>query len=70
MSTTPLMSKSVYSFGGTVTRADGPLALLALWQRRREERRALRDLPDFLIADLGLTVEQVRAEADKPFWRA
>ncbi|MBP5857853.1 DUF1127 domain-containing protein [Marivibrio halodurans] len=70
MSTQSFMSKPAYSFGGTVTNGMGPLSLLALWQRRREEREALRDLPDFLIADLGLTHEQVRAEVEKPFWRA
>lgn len=67
MNTIPLMHKTNYSLG---QRAPGPLALLNLWQRRREERRQLSQLPEELLQDIGLTPEQVRVEAAKPFWRA
>ncbi len=43
---------------------------LALWQRRREQRRYLLSLDDRLLRDIGLTRVEAEIEADKPFWRA
>lgn len=45
---------------------------LATWMMRSAQRRALRELPkeDRLLADIGLTREQVLREASKPFWRS
>ena len=40
------------------------LALLA----RQRSRAALAQMDDRLLADIGLTREQARAEAAKPFW--
>ena len=34
------------------------------------QRRALADLDDSRLQDLGLTRAQARAEADRPFWDA
>ncbi len=41
------------------------------WVARRRLRQALRDLADdkHLLADIGLTPEEAREEAAKPFWR-
>jgi uncharacterized protein YjiS (DUF1127 family) len=38
------------------------------WSRSRE-RRALAELDDRLLVDIGVTPQQATAEADKPFWK-
>ncbi|MBB4866282.1 uncharacterized protein YjiS (DUF1127 family) [Pseudomonas nitritireducens] len=45
---------------------------IALWQARAQLRRQLARMAranPHLIADIGLTREQVAAEIAKPFWR-
>ena len=46
------------------------MAAPRLWARRRYDRRALLQLDDHLLRDIGL--DRVRAEtmAARPFWRA
>ena len=39
-------------------------------RNRRRERHMLANLDPHLLRDIGLTPDQVRAEASKPFWRA
>lgn len=46
-----------------------PLRLLLLWQGRASQRRHLAELDGRLLTDMGLTHEEARAEAAKPFWR-
>lgn len=46
------------------------LGRLLLWQARAQERQVLASLDDRQLKDIGLDRGQVRAEADKPFWRA
>ena len=41
---------------------------LSLWIYRSCERRALRDLDDHLLRDLGMTRERARLEGERPFW--
>jgi uncharacterized protein YjiS (DUF1127 family) len=36
---------------------------------RQQQRRALRELDDRMLADIGLSREQAEAEARKPLWR-
>ncbi len=43
---------------------------LALWASRFRERRALTELSDHLLRDVGLTREQAEREAVKPFWQS
>lgn len=43
---------------------------IALWRMRAKTRRDLRNLPEALRRDVGLTREDTRVEAMKPFWRA
>jgi uncharacterized protein YjiS (DUF1127 family) len=43
-------------------------ATLLVWQRRAEERQQLRNMPEHMRRDIGLTAEQCRDEAGKPFW--
>ncbi len=58
------------SFGRTVKESFLTVdRLLATWQTRREERERLRQMPDYLLRDVGITEEQVREETRKPFWR-
>ena len=47
------------------------LGTLWLWAARRRMRQALGDIAedDHLLADVGITRDQARREADKPFWR-
>jgi hypothetical protein len=44
------------------------LCVLGAWLSRIRERRALADLDDHLLRDVGLTREQAGREASKPFW--
>lgn len=39
------------------------------WAERARQRRALRELDDWLLRDIGLTRRQVEGECAKPFWR-
>ena len=42
---------------------------VAIWIVRRHQRRALAALDDHLLNDVGLSREQARREAAKPFWK-
>lgn len=44
--------------------------LLLVWQERATQRVHLSSLPDELLKDMGLSPEDARREASKPFWRA
>lgn len=45
------------------------LGLVSLWRVRAFQRRRLRELPDYLLQDMGITRADVGREATKPFWR-
>ncbi len=49
--------------------AGGLLRLVLAWRQRAESRRALRDLDDRLLRDIGLDRVDAKLEADKPFWQ-
>lgn len=44
-------------------------ARLRLWYRRARQRRQLLQLDERLLRDIGVTVDEARHEAAKPFWR-
>lgn len=46
------------------------VATLAAWQGRRRQRRALAQLDDRLLQDIGFNRDHARREADKGFWVA
>lgn len=46
-----------------------PFGLTRQWRQRASERRHLSRLNDHVLADLGLTRQEVIDEAAKPFWR-
>ena len=44
-------------------------ATLVLWNDRQMQRNHLNELDERLLRDMGLSRQQVRQEALKPFWR-
>jgi uncharacterized protein YjiS (DUF1127 family) len=45
------------------------LEILLAWQERAAQRRALAELDDRMLKDIGLTRADVDRECAKPFWR-
>ncbi len=45
-------------------------ATLCLWQQRTTMRQRMAALDVRILDDIGLSREQVMAEAKKPFWKA
>jgi uncharacterized protein YjiS (DUF1127 family) len=45
------------------------LRTLASWQARNESRNKLRRMPDYLLRDIGLGVDETLEETRKPFWQ-
>jgi uncharacterized protein YjiS (DUF1127 family) len=50
-------------FGGAAARA------VWSWMERSRQRRALAELDDRLLRDIGLTCDQARRESSSPFWK-
>jgi uncharacterized protein YjiS (DUF1127 family) len=46
------------------------VSLLLAWIERSRQRRALGELDDHLLCDIGVTRDEARREAIRPFWRA
>ena len=57
--------------GTAITTAVLPqwLATLRRMRERWRQRQDLRELDDRLLCDIGITREQAKHEASKPFWR-
>jgi uncharacterized protein YjiS (DUF1127 family) len=47
----------------------GLIETVAVWIARRRQRRVLAALDQHLLEDVGLSREQARREAAKPFWK-
>ena len=47
-----------------------PSAQLELWLERRKQRRALLDLNDALLKDIGVSRADAYREGTKHFWQA
>jgi len=50
----------------------GPIQLAKTWRMRRYYRREMTRLlrvGGYMISDIGLTLADARAAADRPFWR-
>ncbi len=45
------------------------LTTLMRWRAHAVERRALNELDDHILRDIGLTRSQALSEAARPFWR-
>jgi uncharacterized protein YjiS (DUF1127 family) len=48
----------------------GVVETLHVWRSRRHERRELAQWSERDVNDAGLSVGEVMAEANKPFWQA
>lgn len=68
MSTTALRSAVGTATAWTRVFPGNLLARLRAALARHEARQALARMDDRLLADVGLTREQARREAAKPFW--
>ncbi len=44
--------------------------VLFLWRQRHRQRRALAELDDRILQDIGIKKRDALFEANKPFWRA
>lgn len=49
-------------------RPAGGFGAIFSWMERARQRRQLADLDTHLLADIGVTAEQVRRECRRPFW--
>jgi uncharacterized protein YjiS (DUF1127 family) len=47
----------------------GLVKTIAAWIERRRQLQALTELDDHLLSDVGLSREQARGEAARPFWK-
>ncbi|MEM7172762.1 MAG: DUF1127 domain-containing protein [Pseudomonadota bacterium] len=57
-------------FGRKVKLLPGAVwSLLVVWQQRASQRTHLARLERNYLEDMGITPEQARKEAAKPFWR-
>lgn len=55
---------------GRLTRLGGAAVRIVLfWMERSRQRRALAELDDRLLRDIGLTRDQARHEYANPFWK-
>jgi len=44
------------------------LKTLDRWQDRAAQRRRLGEMDSYILADIGISPAQAKAEARKPFW--
>jgi uncharacterized protein YjiS (DUF1127 family) len=62
-----------HSLSGTVARREHWLArgwaTLGAWLARSRDRRALAELDDFMLKDIGMTRADVVVESGKHFWQ-
>jgi uncharacterized protein YjiS (DUF1127 family) len=47
----------------------GAIQTVGVWLERVAQRRALRELDDRLLRDIGKTRQQAARESAKPFWK-
>lgn len=47
----------------------GLLAMVEVWTSRHRQRRALLELNDYMLKDIGLSRCDALCEGRKPFWR-
>jgi uncharacterized protein YjiS (DUF1127 family) len=55
---------------GGLTRLGGAaVRAVWFWMERSRQRRALAELDDYLLRDIGLTRDEAQRECANPFWK-
>jgi uncharacterized protein YjiS (DUF1127 family) len=55
--------------GGLSRLGGAAVRIVLFWLERSRQRRALAELDDRLLRDIGLTRDQARQECANPFWK-
>ncbi len=58
-----------WHYGGLTRLGSAALRMIWFWMERSRQRRALADLDDRLLRDIGLTRDEARRECANPFWK-
>ncbi|WP_428604577.1 DUF1127 domain-containing protein [Sedimenticola sp.] len=43
--------------------------LITIWYQRQRQRRALLQLDERMLSDIGISRSEAESEANKPFWK-
>lgn len=43
-------------------------SVIVCWHRNKVTRRQLKQMPNYLLDDIGVTQQQAKRESDKAFW--
>ena len=67
----PFLSPSTHGVDTTrrVAKIPGVWMLLAVWRHRAVSRQRLSRLEPHMLKDIGVTPEEARSEALRPFWK-
>ena len=55
--------------GGLMRLGSAAVRVVWFWMERSRQRRALSELDDRLLRDIGLTRDEARREGANPFWK-
>jgi uncharacterized protein YjiS (DUF1127 family) len=61
----PIASRQSYALGGLTV----IVATVETWLQRRRQRRALLELSDHVLKDIGISRCEALQEGRKPFWQ-
>ena len=64
----PMWSPS-WHHGRLICFGSAALRAIWFWRERSRQRRALAELDDRLLRDIGLTRDEARRESSSPFWK-
>ncbi|MGF1696776.1 DUF1127 domain-containing protein [Vibrio kyushuensis] len=67
------MNTSIMNGTNTISRPSSNLiktffSIIKMWVSKSRSRKHLSDLPDHLLADVGLSEEQATKESNRVFW--
>ena len=66
----PVAGAAVHGVDALLAAGHKAVSAAYAWNHRRHERRALAELDDHLLRDIGIDRHQAQIEASKPFWQA
>jgi uncharacterized protein YjiS (DUF1127 family) len=58
-----------WHYGGLARLGSAAVRVIWFWMERSRQRRALADLDDRLLRDIGLARDEARRECANPFWK-